>query len=338
MGHDGVRTTNPATGELIDLANSVEGFDLVLGDHTDVQFSDMINGALVVEKKSKGRTYSRISLEVSPGQGGVTSKSVEFVEPVSDAVTPAADVEAMLQPFRDELGPILNTVVGDSTVDIPRTDSCGVSNGRICESLVGDVVTDALRTVYGTEFAITNSGGLRASLTCPTTDLNGDFCPAFTPPPYPITQGQILTVLPFGNVVVTLDVDGAELKTFLENGVSAMPGISGRFAQVSGLCFTYDIDAPAGARLTGAVRQAEDGTCTGEPVDLTSASSYSLAMNDFMASGGDDYPVVISRATTRDFMDQVVASYIEGLGTISPSLDGRIDCVGSTCPNPDFMR
>lgn len=332
ISHKGLRTTDPDTGELIDLANAVEGFDLVLGDHTDVKFADTINGALVVENRSKGRTYSRITLEIQAGSGGVLSKSVEFVDPVSADVTPDPGVEALLQPFRDQLGPILNTVVGDSTVEIPRADACGRPDGRLCESLVGNVATDAMRLTYGTDFAITNAGGLRASLTCPTADVATDFCPAFTPPPYPITQGQVLTVLPFGNVVATTMVDGAELKQFLENGVSSMPGANGRFAQVSGLCFTYDIGAAPGSRVMGAVRQAADGSCTGAPVDLSAGSVYSLAINDFMASGGDGYPVVIAKATTRDFMDQVLADFIEAQGTISPSIQGRINCVGATCP------
>src|SRR6185312_14257045 len=98
------------------------------------------------------------------------------------------------------------------------------------------VTTDAMQARYssiGVQFAITNSGGLRADLTCPTTDLSGDFCPAFTPPPYPITRGQSLGVLPFGNIVVTLDVNGAELKTMLENGVSLIvdPATLGLSAQ-----------------------------------------------------------------------------------------------------------
>lgn len=334
VAHKGLRTTGPDTGELIDLANAVHGFDLVLGDHTDIQYSGTINGALVVENRSKGRTYARISLEVKTGRGGVLSKDVTFVDPASAGVEPDPAVEALLAPFRDELGPILGTVVGSSTVEVPRADSCGQGAGRTCESLVGDVVTDAMRATYGTDFAITNSGGLRANLTCPTVDAPGDFCEAFTPPPYPITQGQVLTVLPFGNVVATLTVSGAELKTFLERGVSAMPGVSGRFAQVSGLCFTYDITAALGSRVTGAVRQAGDGSCTGAVVDLTAGASYTLAINDFMASGGDGYPVVISKATTREFMDQVVAAYIQAAGTISPSIEGRITCVGGACPVP----
>jgi hypothetical protein len=61
--------------------------------------------------------------------------------------------------------------------------------------LVGNIVTDAMRTTYGADFGDHNSGGLRADLTCPTTDNAGDFCPPYTPPPFPITRGQALSVL-----------------------------------------------------------------------------------------------------------------------------------------------
>ena len=85
---------------------------------------------------------------------------------------------------------------------------------------------------------------------CPDPDVAGDFCPAPDGGDLEITDGTVLTVLPFGNSVVTLTVTGAELKAHLENGVSAIPGISGRFAQVSGLCFTYDIAGPDGSQTT----------------------------------------------------------------------------------------
>ena len=200
---------------------------------------------------------------------------------------------------------------------------------------MGNVATDAMRTAYdsiGVDFAITNSGGLRADLTCPTTDNPADFCPPYTPPLFPITRGQVLTVLPFGNVVATLTIDGAELKTYLENGVSAMPGANGRFAQVSGLCFTYDISAPAGSRVTGAVRQAVDGSCTVAAIDLTAGSNYTLSINDFMAAGGDGYPVVTPRITTQDFMDEVLADHISANTPVSPSIQGRINCTTGGTP------
>ena len=121
----------------------------------------------------------------------------------------------------------------------------------------------------------------------------------------------------------------------LENGVSSMPAANGRFAQVSGLCFTYDIHAAVGSRVTGAVRQAADGSCTGAAVGFGIGDTYTIAINDFMANGGDGYPVLISRATTRDIMDQVLADFITASSPISPSIQGRIVCTTSgatVCP------
>ena len=341
--HMGVTGFNngQAYGPLIDFAtgvskqNTKSKVDVIVGDHTDIQYSGTINGTLVYENKSKGVTYAKANLTVDSQSHKLLSKSVSFVTPTASAVTPDPAIVAMLQPYRDALTPIFSVQLGSSTVAVPRSDACGNSAGRTCESLVGDTTTDAMRSTYGTDFAITNSGGLRAALTCPVVDNPSDFCPAFTPPPYPITRGQVLGVLPFGNVVVTLTVNGAELKTMLENGISRMPAVDGRFAQVSGLCFAYDISAPAGARVISAVRQASDGSCSGAPVDLTAASSYTIAENDFMANGGDGYPNFVSRMVTRDIMDQVLADYITATSLISPSIQGRIVCTTSgltACP------
>jgi 2',3'-cyclic-nucleotide 2'-phosphodiesterase (5'-nucleotidase family) len=339
LTHMGITGFDPVTGAafgpLIDFANNIGGFNVIVGDHTDFQYFGIHNNALVVENRSKGATYARVGLAVDPKNGRVASSSVEFVTPLASAVTPDPAIVAMLQPYRDALAPIFNTVVGSSTVFIPRADACGRADGRLCESLIGNVTTDSMRLRYGTDFAITNSGGLRADLTCPTTDNPTDFCPPYTPPPFPISRGQVLTVLPFGNIVVTLSLNGEQLKAMLENGVSAMPGANGRFPQVSGLCFTYDISSPAGSRVTGVVRQAEDGSCTGVPVDLTATSTYSIATNDFMANGGDGYPVLISQAVSREIMDQVLADYVTASSPISPAIQGRIVCTTSgatTCP------
>lgn len=348
MGVTGFDGTGAPFGPLIDFAKAVNKnekhpkIDVIIGDHTDIQYSGIINGALVYENRSKGLTYAKAALTVDAHNKKILNKSVTFVTPLASAVTPDPAIVALLQPYRDALAPILNVQVGESTVAIPRTDSCGNTNGRICESLVGNVVTDSMRLRYGTDFAVTNSGGLRASLTCPTTDIPTDFCPAFTPPNYPITRGQVLTVLPFGNAVATVNVTGAELKDLLETSVAAMPGINGRFGQVSGLCFTYNIEQTAktlaptpvfgsGNRVTSVVFANPDGSCTSTPVDLTAAAVYTLAENDFMANGGDGYPNVSTTMVTRDLLDQVVADYISDAGTISPTLQGRITCFD---PNP----
>ena len=335
VGHLGATAgtlTNP-TGPLVDLADAVTGVNAVLGDHTDFQvISSRANGTLVTENRSKGIRFTRVRLVLDTSEKRVVYKTADFHKPWNIGVTPDPAIQARINELNNQLAPILGTVIGSSDRYVPRADACGNGVGRTCESLVGNITTDAMRTTYSTDFAITNSGGLRADLTCPTTDNPSDFCPGYTPPPFPITRGQVLGVLPFGNVVTTLQVNGAELKTMLENGVSRMPAVDGRFPQVSGLCFTYNISAPAGSRVTSAVRQAADGSCTGAAVDLTTGSTYAIAENDFMTSGGDGYPNFFSRATTQGIMDQVLADYITAKGTLSPAIQGRVTCTTSGAP------
>jgi 2',3'-cyclic-nucleotide 2'-phosphodiesterase (5'-nucleotidase family)/predicted AlkP superfamily phosphohydrolase/phosphomutase len=344
IGHDGATDgtlTNP-TGPLIELADALSGVDAVIGDHTNFQvLTTRPNGVLVTENLSKGARFTRVRLVIDSRTKAVVYKTADFHKPWNLGVTADPALQTQINTLNAQLTPILGTVIGNSTVEILRSDVCGRSDGRLCESLVGDVTTDAMRTTYssiGVEFAVTNSGGLRDRLTCPPAGGGSGLCPAFTPPPYLITRGQVLAVLPFNNIVVTLSVNGAELRAMLENGVSSMPGANGRFPQVSGLCFSYDIEAPVGSRVTGAVRQASDGTCTGAAIDLTAASTYMIAENDFMAAGGDGYPNFVARAATQNIMDQVLADYVTAAGTISPAIQGRIKCVdpnpgaGNNCP------
>jgi 2',3'-cyclic-nucleotide 2'-phosphodiesterase (5'-nucleotidase family) len=336
LGGDGTDLFNP-TGDLVELADNLTGVDAVLGGHTHTQYINYReDGKLVAENPNAGTRFTRIRLTVDTNTKAVVYMTADFHKPWDIGVTPDPTIQMMIDNLNTELGPIFNTVMGESTVKIPRSDACGRADGRLCESLIGDVTTDALRSTYSTNFAITNAGGLRADLTCPFPDIAGDFCPAFTPPPYLITRGQVLAVLPFGNVVFTVDISGTELKAYLENGVSEMPAANGRFAQVSGLCFTYEITAPKGSRVTKAVYQAADGSCTLAAIDLTDASIYRIAENDFMATGGDGYPNVYARGTTQNIMDQVLADYISANTPVNPTIQGRIVCTdanGSAVPN-----
>ena len=340
MGHDGATagTLTAPTGPLLDLANSLTGVDVLIGDHTDFQVvTRTSNGTLVTENRSKGIRFTRVTLVVDSSTKAPVYTTADFHKPWTVGVTPDPAIQARIDDLNAQLAPVLNTELGRANRQVSRFDACGNDAGRTCESLVGNIVTDAMRAKYATDFVITNSGGLRAALTCPTTDNPSDFCAAslypFPAGEFPITRGQTLTVLPFGNISVTATINGAELKTMLENGVSAMPAVNGRYPQVSGLCFTYNISLAAGSRVTGAVRQAADGSCTGAPIDLTAASSYSLAENDFMAAGGDGYPNFTARVTSRDIMEQDLADYVDGyVGLLTPTIQGRITCTTNGAP------
>ena len=361
MGHDGgtAGTLSNPTGPIVTLADALTGVDVVIGDHTDFQVvSRRPNGVLVTENRSKGIRFTRIRLVVDPSTKAAVYTTADFHKPWDIGVTPDAVLQGKIDALNAQLAPIFNTVVGSSTVVVPRGDACAAATGRVdgraCESLIGDLVTDAIRSAYGTDFVLTNSGGLRADLTCQVgaTDPNAsDFCPASVYPVpdasghYPITRGQVLGVLPFGNVSATMTINGAELKDYLETAVSSLPNVTnGRFGQVSGLCFTFDIQlAPiqfdsrpraipgTGNRVLSAVRQAADGTCTGAPINLTAGASYFFGTNDFTAAAGDGYQDFKSRITTQDILDQDLADYIAAQpgGLISPAIQSRIHCTDS---------
>jgi 2',3'-cyclic-nucleotide 2'-phosphodiesterase (5'-nucleotidase family) len=364
FGHLGATSgslTNPA-GPLITFADSIsDTVNAVIGDHTDFQvIASRNNGqVLITENRSKGIRFTRVRLVFDTNTKNVVYMTADFHKPWTIGVTPDPAIQAEIDALNALLAPILSPVIGASTVEIPRKDACNNSAGRTCESKVGNVVADAMRTAFAVDFpgfvidfAVTNSGGLRADLTCPATDNPNDFCPPYgvgTPPPFNITLGQVLTVLPFGNVVATAPVTGAQLKAMLENGVSRIVNpitlavaADGRFPQVSGLCFTYNIAASVGSRVTGAVQQV-GGTCSGPAVDLVPGTTvYTVAINDFMAFGGDGYPNLVSSLNTPAVktMDEVLAAYVTANSPISPVVmvppAGRITCIdsnGTTLPN-----
>ena len=122
-----------------------------------------------------------------------------------------------------------------------------------------------------------------------------------------------------------------------------MPAVDGRFPQVAGLCFSYDIEAPVSSRVLGARVADSAGNCTATPLDLTAATTYRIVSNDFTIGGGDGYPNFRDRMTTQGILDQVVADYIDAkTGPINPFVkaapDGRINCfdahpgAGNNCP------
>lgn len=325
--HLGVESIDPATGlasgPLIDFANQLTGFDVIFGDHTNVQYSGIHGGALVLENRSLGVTYARVTLTVDARSGRVAARSATFVTPLASAVVPDPAIVAMLAPFRAALSVQFDVPIGVATGVFAR----GGNVERRGEVAIGDLVTDALRLRYGVQLALTNGGGLRAPLPsayAPTNHgLRRTSAGYAVGPPYDLVVGDVFTLLPFGNSVVTRTVTGAQLWAALENGVSRINaatclGADGRFPQISGFRFSFRCSAPAGARVLSVA--LTDGTPL--PPDAT---SYSFVTNDFINDGGDFYAVLNDgQGVTREVMADVVLDYIRALGTISPTVDGRI--------------
>ena len=329
--HFGVRgfTDGQPFGELIDFANNVGGFDVIFGDHTDIQFQGVINGQLVHENRSFGQGYARTLLTVG-SNGKVTDRSVTFVEPVYSTVTgtntttpvetvlvtkdPA--IETMLAPYRTQLSAILDVPIGTVTSTfvrrLPPPDPLG-NYERRQETPLGDLVADGMRWRYGTQLAMVNGGGLRTNLP------NSSYLPADTTlrrpstgyaggPPWDVVKGDIYSVLPFNNVITTRTVTGAQMWAAMENGVSQISckgaGSDGRFPQISGFTFTFDYNRPVGSRVTAMA--LDDGT----PIPNDAAATYTMALPNFTNNGGDSYSMFADgEGVTRDLDAQVMVEY-----------------------------
>jgi 5'-nucleotidase / UDP-sugar diphosphatase len=157
-----------------------------------------------------------------------------------------------------------------------------------------------------TDAAVTNGGGIRSD--------------KIYPPGTTITRRDILAELPFGNRLVTVDMSGSALKAAIENGLSRLPSPSGRFPQVSGLEIEADVSRPAGNRISSI-------KVGGAPLDMN--KTYSVATNDFMARGGDDYIAfrdakLVLPPDDSPMLAYEVIDYIKSIGTIRTGVDGRI--------------
>ena len=141
---------------------------------------------------------------------------------------------------------------------------------RTEEAAIGNLITDAMRDGVDADIGLTNGGGIRAKkIYAPGTML---------------TRRDILKELPFGNVVVKLRTHRCtQVWDVLENGVSEIEKQSGRFPQVSGMSFTYNPKAKAGARVVSVKIGSQS---------LNKGRTYTMATNDYMASGGDGYSVL----------------------------------------------
>ena len=291
-----------------------DAVDVVVDGHSHESYvCNPEGGPLVTQAYEYGQMFTDITLAFDKDDGELIFTWARNND-VTDDVEPDPAVLEIVDRYDELAGPLLEVEVGRSDVAIPRTT-------REAESLQGNVATDALVDQYGVDFAFQNSGGLRADLTTQGQDDDGL---------YPIRRADVLEVWPFGNIVTLADVDGERLEEILANGVQEVGG--GRFIQVAGLRIEYSIDETAeGDFPRGVVEnveywnhpEEEDGT----DVDLSSDASYTIAMNDFMAVGGDGYPVLDPDDeifSLSEPLEIVVEQYLVDNSPISPRIEGRI--------------
>lgn len=171
-------------------------------------------------------------------------------------------------------------------------------------NLVADAMLDRVKD-QGVTIAIANSGGLRSSIDA------GD-----------VTMGEVLTVLPFQNTLSTFQVSGQTMIDALENGVSQIEDVAGRFPQVAGLTFAFDAKAPVGSRVSDVMVMKDGGWAAIDP-----AAIYSVVSNNYVRGGGDGYKMFRDAMNAYDYgpdLADVTAEYLAEHAPYAPYTDGRI--------------
>lgn len=296
LSHVGTDESSDPTA--YDVINAVDGIDVFVDGHSHTTFEngEKVNDTLLVSTGEYLSNVGKVEIELNENNEVVNATASLISKEEASKVTPDAKVAAKIAEIDKAQSEVLSEVIGKNTIDLD-----GERNSvRFGETNLGNLITDAMMDETGADLAITNGGGIRASIKA------GD-----------ITKGDIVSVLPFGNFIVTKQLTGAQIKEVLEFGVRSYGESLGGFPHVAGIKFVVDPNRPVGDRIISL-------TINGKALDMN--KTYTVATNDFMASGGDDYPCFGDIPTLNEYssLEESLANFIKTLETVNYTKQGRI--------------
>lgn len=286
-----VMLSHSGLDEDTELAGKVKGIDVIVGGHSHTKLEhprEVVNGdwrTLVVQGFQWGEYVGKLDLKVEGGKVvSYDGKLLPVTKDIADDKTVAATVKA----YNDKIEERMAVVIGDA----PKGLSAEGKYKRDCE--LGNWTADIMREKAKAEIGIMNAGGLRAALQ-----------------PGPVKVGDIFTIFPFDNALVTLDLDGATLQGFIDKAAS----IPGRAAQLqySGVSFS----------VVGG--KAVDVMVNGKPLDPKRA--YKVATIDYLAQGNDGYEAFAKAKNYQPaglVLRDVALEAVKAHPTVVPPATGRI--------------
>ncbi|MDL2219553.1 5'-nucleotidase C-terminal domain-containing protein [Ruminococcaceae bacterium OttesenSCG-928-O06] len=306
LAHLGVEDMGYGTS--YDIRDNVEGIDLIIDGHSHTVLEDIVNVEGRTQITSTGASGARVGVARLDATGEALVVETKNLDKAAMAeYTPVADVTAVIDGWAAQVATEGNVVVAQIPFDI----TVARENERTGETVMGNIVTDAMREVSGADIAMQNGGGIRDQQLAA-----GD-----------VTKAQLIAILPFGNVLQMAEVEGSVILELLEQGVSMYPEANGGFAHVSGMAYTFNPDAEVGSRIVSV-------TVGGQPLDPDAV--YTLCTNDFTAAGGDLYTMLVEPFSSQlplenpDYaaIDQALVHYLRThQAELSPDLEGRIQPV-----------
>jgi 5'-nucleotidase len=265
------------TGDIKPIVEALDPqVDVVVSAHTHQPYVCRFNGILTTSASSFGRLVTDIDLRIDHRTKDIVNATAHNVI-VTRGVAKDATETAIISKYDALSGPLAHRIVGSITADITRAANAAQ------ESSLGDVIADAqLASTSRTDFggavvAFMNPGGIRADFTYANSDAGEA--------PGEITYNEVFTVQPFNNVMTVKTMTGDMLYRLLEQQFDNPSAGALRFLQVSnGFNYTWDSTKPHGQHIV-----PNSMTINGAQVDP--AASYRVAMNNFLATGGDGFSV-----------------------------------------------
>ncbi len=310
------------------LARDVPAIDIICGGHShdflgkgeEITVEHAGGGkTLIVQAGARGKYLGVLKLSIE--NGAVKNHTWDPLRlDRSVAKSPAA--EAFLAKYRDRLPPPRALTILMEPLD------CRSATVRNSEAAAGNLICDIMREEFKTDIALHNGGGIRGDRIIPAGIISTD---------------DVETMLPFGNTVSIVRLTGKALKMLIEQSAARLPRLSGSFLHVSGLHYTADMSGrpqivqldrrgnPSnimqfGTRVKNMMFVEKDGSLQPLKPDRV----YSIALNSYLAGGGDSY-FMLAKATERTdtgiMLHKAVETWLARQEAVMPTLDGRIKIV-----------
>jgi 5'-nucleotidase len=299
-GHDECPgLSGPIVGIVRQLDRAV---DLVVSGHTHRAYICRIDGRLVTSADKYGTLLGEIDLLLDRASGDVREASARNVIVRTDSFVKDEAQTRLIEAYERLSAPLARRVVGRLAAPLSRDE------GPAGESPLGQVIADAQLAATadaGAQIALTNPGGLRATL---SGDADGT-----------VRYEDLFAAQPFSNALMTITLSGAQLLQALEQQWlgQARP----RLLQVSrGLSYTWDAARPVGQRIV-------PGSLQLDGIAIATEQRLRVTVNAYLASGGDNFTALAengSNAHTGMMDIDALEQYFRRAGTVAPGSPARI--------------
>ncbi|MBT8349650.1 MAG: 5'-nucleotidase C-terminal domain-containing protein [Deltaproteobacteria bacterium] len=306
LSHLGLYEGMDTKGDLA-LAKAVPEIDVIVGGHTHTELTEalLVGNTIIVQAGGYSDNVGRLDLSVDKETNKISQHRYELVPVnkkkrvkfnkkryymyVDKGYVEDTEIVKAMEPYLAKADSKLSQPIGQAGVALMG----GKTESRSKETNLGNLITDAMRDKTSSDIAFQNGGGIRASIS-----------------PGAITYRDILTVQPFGNTLVIVDMTGAQIMDAL-NFAATKVG-SGAFLHVSGLKWT----------IMG--EKAKNVMVADQPIEL--GKTYQVVTNNFMATGGDGYAMLkpLPQEDTGFVDADAFKDYVTKLDRVEPKLEGRL--------------